>query len=99
MTAIGRRVHVVDVFDLRRRGPQGRGAAQRRRRRRDRQLPGSPRLHERYKIDAVLRLVVADADGVVHAGFLGPMTATDLWAAVNAREPGSIQTGACDDHD
>lgn len=48
------------------------------------------RLHERYGIDAVPTLVVADASGVVTAAFLGPMSATDLWAAIaEAREPGS----------
>lgn len=54
-------------------------------------------LHERYSIDAVPTLVVADADGVVRATFLGPMTATDLWAAVaEARDPGSTPSGgAC----
>ncbi len=58
-------------------------------------------LHERYDIDAVPCLVIADAHGVVHRAFLGPVTATDLWAAVaNAREPGSIDTsGGCGDHD
>jgi hypothetical protein len=57
-------------------------------------------LHERYGIDAVPCLVIADADGVVHDGFLGPVTATDLWAAVaSAREPGSIdRSGGCDQH-
>ena len=59
-----------------------------------------PDLHERYAIDAVPGLIVADADGVVHAGFLGPVTATDLWAAIaNAREPGSIEAGGCDRHE
>jgi len=54
-------------------------------------------LHERYAIDAVPTLVVADVDGVVRATFLGPMTATDLWAAVaEVREPGSTPSGgAC----
>jgi thioredoxin-related protein len=54
-------------------------------------------LHERYSIDAVPTLVVADARGVAVATFLGPMTATDLWAAVaEAREPGSTPGGgAC----
>jgi hypothetical protein len=53
-------------------------------------------LHERYRIDAVPTLVVADADGVVRASFLGPMTATDLWAAVaEVREPGSTPSGGC----
>jgi Thioredoxin len=39
-------------------------------------------LHDRYRIEAVPTLVVADADGVVRASFLGPVTATDLWATV-----------------
>jgi len=58
-------------------------------------------LHERYEIDAVPCLVVADPEGVVHAGFLGSVTATDLWAAVaNARHPGSIdRSGGCDHHE
>ena len=57
-------------------------------------------LHERYAIDAVPCLVIADAQGVVRGGFLGPVTATDLWAAVaDAREPGSIdRSGGCDNH-
>lgn len=60
----------------------------------------SRQLHQRYLIDAVPCLLVADADGVVHAGFLGPVTATDLWAAVaNARVPGSIdRSGGCEQH-
>jgi len=39
-------------------------------------------LHERYKIDAVPAVLMADADGVVQANFLGPGSATDLWAAL-----------------
>jgi hypothetical protein len=39
-------------------------------------------LHVRYAIDAVPTLVVADGAGVVHATFIGPVTATDLWAAI-----------------
>jgi len=39
-------------------------------------------LHERYAIDAVPCLVVADGVGVVQAGFVGPVSATDLWAAL-----------------
>jgi hypothetical protein len=47
-------------------------------------------LHDRYAIQAVPALVIADADGVVRASFLGPVTATDLWAAyAEVREPGS----------
>jgi hypothetical protein len=55
-------------------------------------------LHDRYEIDAVPCLVVADADGVVRASFIGEPTATDLWAAVaELREPGSTPE-ACDHH-
>lgn len=39
-------------------------------------------LHQRYRIDSVPLTLVVDADGVVREHFLGPMTATDLWAAV-----------------
>jgi hypothetical protein len=51
-------------------------------------------LHDRYGIEAVPTTVVADADGVVRESFLGPVTATDLWAAVaELREPGSTPGG------
>jgi alkyl hydroperoxide reductase subunit AhpF len=47
-------------------------------------------LHEKYDIQAVPIVAIADAQGVVRAGFAGPVTATDLWAAVaEAREPGA----------
>lgn len=47
-------------------------------------------LHDRYAVDAVPSLIVVDADGAVRAGFLGPVKAQDLWAAVaECREPGS----------
>lgn len=47
-------------------------------------------VHERYGIDAVPTVVIVDADGVVQASFVGPPTATDLWAAVaEVRYPGS----------
>lgn len=54
-------------------------------------------LHERYEIDAVPITVIADASGVVKRGFIGPVTATDLWAGLaEVREPGSIdQTDGC----
>jgi hypothetical protein len=57
-------------------------------------------VHQRYAIDAVPCLVVADVHGAVQAAFLGPVTATDLWAAVaEARQPGSAQRGGgCDRH-
>ena len=51
-------------------------------------------LHDRYSIDAVPTLIVCDRDGVTQRSFLGPMTATDLWAAVaEVREPGSTPAG------
>jgi hypothetical protein len=47
-------------------------------------------LHERYAVEAVPMIVVADEEGVVRASFIGVPTATDLWAAVaEARQPGS----------
>lgn len=53
-------------------------------------------VHRRYGIDAVPLLVVADSAGVVRASFVGPPTATDLWAAVaEVREPGSTPE-SCD---
>jgi hypothetical protein len=56
-------------------------------------------LHQRYAIDAVPTLVLADHEGVVHASFLGKVTATDLWMAIaEAREPGSRPTGGCESH-
>jgi len=55
-------------------------------------------LHDRYGIDGVPTTVVADRSGVVRASFLGPATATDLWAALaELREPGSVPEG-CHDH-
>jgi hypothetical protein len=49
-------------------------------------------VHQRYRVDAVPLTVVADRSGVVQRSFLGPVTATDLWAAVawtRDEEPGS----------
>jgi hypothetical protein len=46
-----------------------------------------PELHERYRIEAVPITVVADGAGVVQASFIGPATATDLWAAVAGLRP------------
>jgi thioredoxin-related protein len=54
-------------------------------------------LHQRYGIDAVPSLLIADAEGVVHASFIGPVTATDLWAVMaECREPGSVDRGTCE---
>ena len=55
-------------------------------------------VHERYGIDAVPTLLIADRDGVVQRSFLGPTSATHLWAALaELREPGSVPPG-CGDH-
>lgn len=55
-------------------------------------------LHERYSITAVPTLVIADAEGVVRRSFIGPTSATHLWAALaELREPGSVPPG-CDGH-
>lgn len=58
-------------------------------------------LHDRYGIEAVPIVAIADADGVVRSSFVGPVSATHLWAALaELREPGSVP-GGCgnDDHD
>ena len=56
----------------------------------DAEYGGHRELHQRYRIDAVPTLVIADRDGVVKASFLGPVSATDLWAAcAEARNPGT----------
>jgi hypothetical protein len=39
-------------------------------------------LHDRYGVEAVPTTVLADADGVVRASFVGAPSATELWAAV-----------------
>ena len=39
-------------------------------------------LHTKYAVDAVPAVVMADDRGVVRAAFLGPVSATDLWAAL-----------------
>jgi hypothetical protein len=39
-------------------------------------------LHDRYAIDAVPALLVIDTLGVVRRSFLGPVSATHLWAAL-----------------
>jgi hypothetical protein len=54
------------------------------------EVASRPELHDRYQIDGVPLVVIADAEGVVRASFVGPATATDLWATVaELREPGS----------
>lgn len=54
--------------------------------------------HQRYGIDAVPLVLVADREGVVRSSFAGPPSAADLWASVaDLREPGSVPPG-CDHH-
>ncbi len=56
----------------------------------DAEFPTAKALHDKYDIQAVPIVAIADAQGVVHRGFAGPVSATDLWAAVaEVREPGS----------
>lgn len=47
-------------------------------------------LHDRYQIEAIPMILVADDGGVVRRAFVGATTATDLWAAIaEARQPGT----------
>ncbi|QGG95810.1 thioredoxin domain-containing protein [Actinomarinicola tropica] len=60
------------------------------------EVAAEPELHRRYQIDGVPLVVIADAEGTVRNGFVGPPTATDLWATVaEIRDPGSVPPG-CD---
>ena len=57
------------------------------------------KLHDRYNIDAVPALVIADSMGIVRYGHLGPVSATDLWAAMaRCRDP-QLPTGECSAHE
>jgi hypothetical protein len=63
----------------------------------DVEVTAAPAVHRKYAIDAVPAVVVADGWGVVRAGFLGPVTATDLWATVaELRAPGTLPAAGCD---
>lgn len=53
-------------------------------------------LHDRYRVDAVPMVLVADDEGRVRRSFVGEPTATDLWSALaELRDPGSVPAG-CD---
>ena len=54
-------------------------------------------VHEKYSIDAVPAVLMVDSQGVVHASFLGPVSATDLWAALARARDGLAQKTA-DEH-
>ena len=63
----------------------------------DVEVTAAPEVHRKYAIDAVPAVVVADGTGVVRAAFLGPVTATDLWATVaELRAPGTLPSEGCD---
>jgi hypothetical protein len=48
-------------------------------------------LHQRYRIDAVPMVVVADEQGDVRWNCVGPLTASDLWGALaEVRRPGTV---------
>lgn len=47
-------------------------------------------LHQRYAIDAVPTLVVADAEGVVRGSLVGPASAEEIWEAVSSVRDGTV---------
>jgi hypothetical protein len=51
-------------------------------------------LHRRYSIDAVPAVVLADREGVVRFGALGPMGASGLWANVAEARDRHTEPGA-----
>jgi len=51
-------------------------------------------LHQRYAIDAVPMLLVADADGVVQGSLVGPASAEEIWLAVGEVRDGADGGGA-----
>jgi hypothetical protein len=53
-------------------------------------------LHDKYGVDAVPSVVFVDTDGVVQASFVGPVSATDLWAGL-ARVRDGGEAGGCDE--
>lgn len=59
-------------------------------------------LHRKYNIEAVPTVVVSDVHGVVRKSFLGPVSATDLWAGIaSVRDPQlyAETDGHCENHD
>lgn len=56
-------------------------------------------LHDRYGIDAVPMVLIADQSGVVQANHVGPVSATHLWGSLaEVREPGSTADGCSAGH-
>lgn len=54
-------------------------------------------LHTKYDVDAVPAVLFADAHGVVQASYVGPVSATDLWAGL-ARVRDGGEVGDCQHH-
>jgi thioredoxin-related protein len=50
-------------------------------------------LHQRYAIDAVPMLVLADAEGVVRGSLVGPASAEEIWLAVSEVRDGTDGIG------
>lgn len=60
---------------------------------------GNKALHERYSVEAVPMVLVADHDGVVAKSFVGEVTAIDLWGEIaTVRDPAS-RPGPSHGHD
>lgn len=60
------------------------------------ELTAASALHSKYAIGAVPATLVADQAGIVKATFLGPVTATDLWATLaELRTPGTLPADTC----
>ncbi len=56
--------------------------------------------HERYGVEAVPMVLIADAHGVVQKSFVGDVTAIDLWGAVaTVRDPSSEPAPSDHSHD
>lgn len=54
-------------------------------------------LHRKYDIRAVPIVAIADAEGQVRASFMGPVSATHLWAGLaELRDPGSGPSGCAE---
>ena len=68
----------------------------------DVEYSNSKELHRKYNIEAVPTIVICDDCGVVHKSFLGPVSATDLWAGVAAARDPQVRSSAdghCENHE
>jgi hypothetical protein len=46
------------------------------------EIASAKAIHDRYRIDAVPTLVIADTSGTVQQAFLGPVKTAELWSAL-----------------